>query len=78
MGVGRGGSVVGGAWWCSGGMGLWVVGFVWLLCCCCVVCVFSWWRRGFCGQCLVVFGGLCVCVCFFFFLWFLLVSLVVL
>ena len=76
--------------WCSGGVLLWVMGcgFFWLLCVfvclfvvvawgCGFVCFFffflSWWR-GFCGQCLVVFGAMCVCVCVFFF--FLLVVLV--
>ena len=69
------------SWWCSGGMGLWVVSFVWLLLLllCVCVCVFSlsWWWHGFCGWCLVVFGDLCVCVCVcvcvFFFFFFLLV-----
>ena len=49
----HGGAVV--AW----GYGLWV---------CLVVkyyyFFFSWWWHGFCGRCLVVFGGLLVCVCF--------------
>ena len=57
-----------------------VVVVVMCVCVCVCVCVFSWLWRGFCGRCLVVFGGLCVCVCVcvcFSCWWFLLVGLVV-
>ena len=68
------------SWWCSGGMGLWVMGFVWLLllllcvCVCVCVCVFVFSLGGgvvFVSDVwwyLVVCVFVCVCVCVFFLL----------
>ena len=75
MGLGRGGSMVGGgvvrhgeSWWFSGGMGLWVVGFVWLLLC---VCFFG------CGSGVVFVAGVWWFVCAFLLLLLLLLVVVV-
>ena len=78
VGLGRGGlrhggcgSVVGEAWWCSGG--LWVVGFDWLLllCVCVCVCFFG------CGSGVVFVAGVWWFVCAFLLLLLLLLVVVV-
>ena len=61
------------SWWCSGGIGLWVVSFVWLLlllCECVCVCVcFFFSLLGVAWFLWPVSGGIwwfvCMCVCVF-------------